>query len=80
MAETLEQDRKYGLTKPVLTVIVEAVGEADEKVVYNLLIGGQLKDESGSHYARLGGDATVFVLSGKDVELLQKGLVFTKED
>ncbi len=79
VADTFEQDRKYGLDKPTIRVMIEAVGEEDKKVSYTLLIGAKAEKESGSRYARLDGDATVFVLSGEDVEVLQKGLVFEKD-
>ena len=79
VTDTFEQDKKFGLDKLALTVIVEAVDEADKKVVYTLLIGAEVGDESGSHYARLDGEATVFVLSGADAQVLRAGLVFTKD-
>ncbi len=76
VADTLEQDRKYGLDKPALTVTIEADGAEDEKIIYSLLIGAEVEDESGSRYARVGGDATVFVVGEKDMQILQEGLLF----
>ncbi len=76
VADTLEQDRKYGLDKPTLRVTIEVLGEEDEKASYTLLIGAKAEGQSGSRYARLDGDATVFVLSAEDAEVLQEGLVF----
>ena len=76
VADTFEQDRKYGLDKPGLVVSIEVVGEEDKKISNTLLIGAKAEGKSESRYARLDGDATVFVLSGDDVEALLKGLVF----
>ena len=72
----MEEEKIYGLDKPALTVIIEA---EDEEGAYSLLIGAEVKDQSGSRYARLANKATVFVLSAEDVQLLQKGLLFEKD-
>ena len=80
MADSLEKDSKFRLNKPALKVIIEAEGQENEKVVYTLLIGAAVEDQSGSRYGRLKGDSTVFVLAGNQVQLLQDGLVFEKGD
>lgn len=62
-------DVDYGLTKPHL----EVVCRVGANVSFNLSVGKQSFDGS-SRYARLGGDARVYVLSGTEVDRLDQFL------
>ncbi|NIA07476.1 MAG: DUF4340 domain-containing protein [Actinobacteria bacterium] len=79
VADTLNEAKKYGLDKPYLTLTVEM----KQKETHTLLIGDEIKQAGGKdetqtrpRYAVLGGDSTVFVISGENVEVLVKGIMF----
>ena len=79
VADMLEEARKYGLDKPYLRLTVEM----DQKETHTLLIGDEIeqadKEKARPRYAVLGGDSTVFVISGVDTQVLDKSLVFEQD-
>ena len=78
VADKLDEAKKYGLDKPYLALTVEM----DQKGTHTLLIGDEIeqadKEKVRPRYAVIGGDSTVFVISGEDVDVLKTDLVLEK--
>lgn len=84
VAEGDEAVKKYGLDKPVWTVNVELIDEWGQSQRHSLLLGAEFREDGKkpqknkpeARYAKLADGPVVFVLSGENVEIVKKGLVF----